>query len=60
MKGSQPPGERYDTQLGTPGSGYCPGCKETTQQTLKLYDPNETDGLKVWQCDTCGEQTEFE
>lgn len=35
---------------------YCPQCKEMTQQTKILYDPDNEDAGHVWYCDSCQEE----
>lgn len=47
-------------EIGATEKGYCPHCCEETTHTLQLYDPDDTSSLRVWQCDKCNENIEFE
>jgi len=37
----------------------CPNCKKYTEQKVTLYNPDDEDGMEVWECLKCHEQIDF-
>jgi hypothetical protein len=43
----------------TPELRYCPECDALTTQKLVLYDPDDPNGMWIWQCTDCGEPVDI-
>lgn len=54
------PEQAIKYNAGDKSRGFCPECQDSTQQTLKPYDPDDPNSILVWECDVCHSQTEFE